>query len=366
MEKLVTEATPDPEFWRGRKVLLTGHTGFKGAWLLFWLESMGADVSGCSLPPETPTWLFNHLFKTGRLAGEIANIRDPEQLGRLVGRAKPQIVFHLAAQSLVRRGYADPHGTFATNVGGTNNLLQALAEIGTADAVVVATTDKVYRNAGEGRAFVETDPLGGEDPYSASKAACELVVDGWRTRFKAMGCGLATTRAGNVIGGGDWAEDRLFPDAMRAWSAGSTLKVRQPWATRPWQHVLEPLRGYLVLAEKLASGTVVAPAYNFGPATASATVGAVLGLAGSEYGEASTEYATAPDGPPEAQTLALDPARARTDLSISAQWGLEETVARTARWYRGFDAGRPARELCQADCSAYLEALGQAVLEPVS
>ncbi|WP_417432553.1 CDP-glucose 4,6-dehydratase [Hoeflea sp.] len=360
MEKLVIQGLPNRDFWRGRRVLLTGHTGFKGAWMLFWLEAMGARVTGCSLAPEQPQALFSHLHAPERLASELVDIRNPEDVAGLVARARPEIVFHLAAQSLVRRGYSDPHGTFATNVHGTNNLLQALAQVNTALAIVVTTTDKVYRNSDDGRAFVETDPLGGHDPYSASKAACEMVVDGWRSRFAAEGCGIATARAGNVIGGGDWAEDRLVPDAVKAWSSGDVLKVRRPEATRPWQHVLEPLRGYLLLAEKLASGADVAPAYNFGPRTESATVRKVLSLAAAEFGDVRTEFADTLEGPAEAQALALDPTLAETDLGVSGLWGLDRTVTLTAQWYRNFLAGSRARELCEADCCAYLDAVKRA------
>lgn len=355
-EKPVSQALPDPDFWRGRKVLLTGHTGFKGSWLLFWLEAMGAEVTGCSLPPEQPSALFPLLHSENRLPGEIADIRDVRELSNLVERARPEIVLHLAAQSLVRRSYADPVGTFATNVTGTNNLLQALALTGTARAIVVTTTDKVYLNSGDGRRFRETDPLGGEDPYSASKAACEMVVAGWRAHFEGARCGIATARAGNVIGGGDWAEDRLFPDAIRAWSNGGMLSVRRPFATRPWQHVLEPLRGYLVLAERLALGAELAPAYNFGPTEDSATVRDVLTLAASHFGSAGIEYDEVPEGPAEAQALALDPSLAAADLSVSGLWKLNQTVALTARWYRDLLAGRSGRELCEEDHSAYVHA----------
>lgn len=349
------QGLPDSEFWRGRRVLLTGHTGFKGAWLLFWLEAMGARVTGCSLMPEKPQDLFSQLHAAERLNDEVADIRNPADLKALVARARPEIVFHLAAQSLVRRGYSDPHGTFATNVSGTNNLLHALAETDTVLAVVVTTTDKVYRNSDDGRAFIETDPLGGHDPYSASKAACEMVVDGWRSRFASQGCAIATARAGNVIGGGDWAEDRLIPDAVRAWASGEVLKVRRPDATRPWQHVLEPLRGYLVLAEKLMTGHDIAPAYNFGPGTDSATVRSVLSLAAAEFGDVQTDFAETAEGPSEAQALALDPSLAEADLRIRSLWDLDRTVSQTAKWYRDFLGGHPARELCEADCQAYID-----------
>ncbi|SOE18059.1 CDP-glucose 4,6-dehydratase [Hoeflea halophila] len=351
---------PDRNFWRGRRVLLTGHTGFKGAWLLFWLEAMGARVTGCSLSPDRPEALFSHLHAAERLASEIVDIRDPKGLAALVARTEPEVVLHLAAQSLVRRGYSEPHATFETNVSGTNNLLRAIAEVKSASALVVTTTDKVYRNCDDGRPFVETDPLGGHDPYSASKAACEMVVDGWRSRLADEGCAVATARAGNVIGGGDWAEDRLIPDAVRAWSSGRVLQVRRPDATRPWQHVLEPLRGYLVLAERLASGQDTAPAFNFGPRSESASVRKVLSLAAEQFGAVRTEFAETSQGPAEAHALALDPSLAETVLAVRGLWDLQQTVTLTAGWYRAFLAGRPARDLCEADLTACLDTVRRA------
>ncbi len=354
MEMLVK--MPDPAFWRGRRVLLTGHTGFKGSWLLYWLESMGARVTGLSLAPEGSVSLFASLHCPARLADEVVDIRDGRDVAALVARARPEVVFHLAAQSLVRRSYADPSATFAVNVEGTRNLLEALKSVGSARAIVVTTTDKVYRNDGSGRAFVETDPLGGADPYSESKAVCELVVAGYRAaHFEADGCGVATVRAGNVIGGGDWAEDRLIPDAVRAWSAGETLDVRRPTAKRPWQHVLEPLRGYLVLAERLAHGHRLASAYNFGPDCESASVRHVLTLAASHFEAARMDMAESPTGPHEASELALDPQLARSDLGVAPLWALDQSVALTARWYRGFLAGHSARLLCEEDHATYLD-----------
>ncbi|PWV99962.1 CDP-glucose 4,6-dehydratase [Hoeflea marina] len=347
---------PDPAFWKGKRVLLTGHTGFKGSWLLYWLEAMGAQVSGLALPPEGPVSLFDGLHSMGRLAGEVADIRDAHAVLSLVETARPEIVFHLAAQSLVLRGYADPVGTFAVNVAGTRNVLEAVSRVGTARAIVVTTTDKVYRNGDGGRAFVESDPLGGSDPYSESKAACELVVAGYRvSHFEAAGCGIATARAGNVIGGGDWAENRLLPDAVRAWSRKASLEVRRPGATRPWQHVLEPLRGYLVLAERLHAGGPLAGAYNFGPDCESASVRHVLALAASHFDDARMDLAPQPEGPHEAHALALDPGLARRDLGITSLWALDQTVAMTARWYRQSLAGVDSRSLCAEDHATYLD-----------
>lgn len=353
---------PNSDFWRGKRVLLTGHTGFKGSWLLEWLEVMGAKVFGLALPPEGPVNLFSRLHGLDRLDGEIADLRDVEAVRRVVAAARPEIVFHMAAQSLVRRGYADPAATFAVNIGGTHNVLEALKMVGTAQAIVVTTTDKVYRNSGTGRAFVETDPLGGTDPYSESKALCEMVVSGYRAQFDLAGCGIATARAGNVIGGGDWSDDRLIPDAIRAWGRGEALEVRRPDATRPWQHVLEPLRGYMVLAENLAKGRELASAYNFGPREKSASVREVLVEIASHFDHAKFHFAETIEGPHEAPTLSLDPTLAANHLGVRPIWQFEETIARTARWYRSFHDGADPVKLCMADRLAFLKA-GQVAVE---
>lgn len=351
------DGLPDPGFWQGRKVLLTGHTGFKGSWMLEWLEAMGAEVTGMSLAPEGQVSLFEGLHGTARLDGEIVDIRDADAVQRRIAEAKPEIVFHLAAQSLVRRGYADPSGTYAVNIGGTLNVLKAVAEAGSARAIVVTTTDKVYRNDGSGRAFVETDPLGGEDPYSKSKAICEMVVSAYRDHLEAQGCRIVAARAGNVIGGGDWAADRLIPDAVRAWERGEKFHVRRPDATRPFQHVLEPLRGYMVLAERLCGIARFAPAYNFGPFEPGAKVRDVLGLVARHFDPAPVVYPDRIEGPHEAATLSLDPSLAARDLGVSPVWGLGESVARAAGWYRAFADGADPRDLCLADRMAYFAAL---------
>lgn len=348
---------PDPGFWQGRKVLLTGHTGFKGSWMLEWLEAMGADVTGMSLAPEGPVSLFEGLHGTARLEREIVDIRDEAAVARKVAEVEPEIVFHLAAQSLVRRGYADPSATYAVNIGGTLNVLKAVADVGSARAVVVTTTDKVYRNGGTGRAFIETDPLGGEDPYSRSKAICEMVVSAYRDPLEARGCRIAAARAGNVIGGGDWAADRLIPDAVRAWARGEKLQVRRPDATRPFQHVLEPLRGYMVLAEKLCGIARYAPAYNFGPFEPGAKVRDVLDLVAGHFDVAPIAYADRIEGPHEAGTLSLDPSLAAWDLGVMPVWSLGEGIARTAAWYREFADGADPRDLCLADRMAYFAAM---------
>ena len=251
-------------FWRDRRVLLTGHTGFKGAWLALWLERLGAQVFGLALPPTIPSPRGFPNWRPRRSRSRIGDIRDAGVVARAVQEARPQIVIHMAAQALVRRSYRAPVETFATNVMGTAHLLDSLRGAEGLQAVLVVTTDKVYRNDGNGHPFAEDDPLGGADPYSASKAAAEIVVASMATSFFG-GKGVATARAGNVIGGGDWSEDRLIPDIWRAVKAGKPLRLRNPEATRPWQHVLDPLAGYLRYAERLASGADVPKALNFGP-----------------------------------------------------------------------------------------------------
>ncbi len=347
---------PTAAFWRGRRVLVTGHTGFKGAWLVQWLRMLGARVTGIALPPVTTPSLFGAARLQELLASHICDIRDAAALSEMVAANEPEIVFHLAAQALVRSSYREPVQTFDTNVMGTVHLLEALRRTPSARAVVVVTSDKVYRNDEAPHApFREIDPLGGHDPYSASKAACEIVVACYRDSFlREQGMAVATARAGNVIGGGDWAEDRLIPDAIKAWVAGEALKIRKPEALRPWQHVLEPVRGYLLLAEQMAARPSLADAYNFGPAAdQAASVRTVVDLCAETYGKADVVYAPSASDPHEAQWLALDPTRARRELGLESRWSLEQAIGRTIRWYRAFAEGACARALCEADLHAY-------------
>jgi len=352
----------DRQFWAGKRVLLTGHTGFKGSWLGLWLREMGAEVSGLSLAPQTDPNLHDLLAedRDDQPGPGICELRDPIAVAAVVARAKPQIVFHLAAQPLVRQGYRDPALTFETNVQGTVHLLDALRICPDVKSIVVVTTDKVYENAETGKAFIESDPLGGHDPYSASKAAAEIVVASYRSSFfAARRIGLATARAGNVIGGGDWADDRLIPDAVRAWSQGETLDVRRPHAVRPWQHVLEPLAGYIALAERLWREPAGVQALNFGPDHASAaTVADVLALAAGRFGGGDLRLGDGSDGPHEAGYLMLDSSLASDMLGYRPLWSLEETVARTMSWYRQLSAGASARALCLADIADYSAGLG--------
>lgn len=346
----------DQQFWRGKRVLLTGHTGFKGSWLALWLTDLGAEVHGLALAPDTSPSLFRLLHGE---ATESCDLRDRAAVQARVAKVNPQIVFHLAAQPLVRQGYRDPIGTYETNVQGTVHLLDALRDAPDVKAIVVITTDKVYENAETGKAFVETDPLGGHDPYSASKAAAEIVVASYRASFFAQNAiGLATARAGNVIGGGDWADDRLIPDAVRAWSASQPVHVRRPKAVRPWQHVLEPLAGYIAMAQKLWLDPQALTALNFGPDHASAaTVATVLTLGAKSFGEGRVELGDGSEGPHEAGYLMLDSTLAMKRLGYRPLWSLQETVERTMRWYSEQQKGASALTLCRADIEAYQAAL---------
>ena len=347
--------TPSPNFWRGKKVLLTGHTGFKGAWLAFWLCQMGAKVTGISLPPNSLPNLFTLANIAQMTNSHFADTRDADVVSNIIKKARPEIVLHLAAQALVRPGYKDPIGTFATNVMGTANILNSLRGIDSVKAVVAVTTDKVYKNLERIEPYRETDVLGGYDPYSASKAASEIIISSYRDSYLSeQGVAVASARAGNVIGGGDWSEDRLIPDAVRAWANGQPSVIRSPQAIRPWQHVLEPLAGYLTLAQKLWQQPDLAGAYNFGPRTDEATtVREVVELARAAYGGGEARYGDDSDGPHEAGWLALEIAKVRVTLGVSPKWGLTESVRRTMAWYLAQQQGADARILCEAEIAAY-------------
>ncbi|CDN51225.1 CDP-glucose 4,6-dehydratase [Neorhizobium galegae] len=356
MENLAVSggAQPSRGFWEGKRVLLTGHTGFKGAWLSIWLGRRGAEVTGISLPPETQPSLFA-LARPDLRESHFQDIRDAARLAELVRSASPDVVMHLGAQALVRPSYQDPLGTFATNVLGTANLLEAVRSVPSARVVVAITTDKVYRNLEHAFPYRETDHLGGHDPYSASKAASEIVIASYRDSFlREKGVAVASARAGNVIGGGDWSADRLLPDAVRAWQSGNSLSVRRPEAKRPWQHVLEPLSAYLVLAERLWSDPSIGDAFNFGPIShEAAPVRQVIEIARASYGRGDVEYGDGTEGPHEAGWLALETAKARHMLGIEPRWSLAEAVDRTMKWYRAQNDGANARALCEAEIDEY-------------
>jgi len=353
---VVRPASPDPAFWRGRRVLVTGHTGFKGSWLCYWLARMGARVVGLALPPNTDPNLFSEAAIGSCVESLITDICDLEETRGTIGGARPEIVFHLAAQPLVLRSYKAPVETFSTNVLGTAHVLESLRDLPDVKVVVMITTDKVYANREWVYPYREEDPLGGHDPYSASKAASEIVISSYRSSFlREQGVAVASARAGNVIGGGDWSADRLIPDIARAWERGDSVRIRRPDSVRPWQHVLEPLCGYLVLAERLAADSDLADAYNFGPEGQDlAPVRSIVECARRTYPEARVEIDANPSAPHEAGLLSLEIAKAKATLGVVPRWGLGEAVKRTMEWYRAFSAGQAAKELCERDVVAFL------------
>lgn len=324
--------------FRGRRVLLTGHTGFKGSWLALWLESLGAEVCGLALDPDTEPSHWS-MLRLDLHADLRIDIRDAEAVQDAVRRLQPELVLHLAARPLVRASYEDPLGTWSTNVMGTAHLLQALRGLDSVRAVLVVTTDKVYENDESGRPWHEDDALGGHDPYSASKAGAELVAQSWRRSFYAPSGGplLATARAGNVIGGGDWSRDRLLPDLVRATSAGQTLTIRSPTAVRPWQHVLDSLSGYLLLAQRLLQGDTGAQgAWNFGPTPEDdCSVETLLNRLRGAWPGLAWKRAPGPQ-PQEAALLRLDTAKAHRQLGWQPVWRLSQTLEATAQWYRAW------------------------------
>lgn len=353
---------PAPGYWANKRVLLTGHTGFKGGWLALWLRELGAEVTGLALPPSTTPSLFSMTELSQVVDSRLQDIRDATATAKLIREADPEIAFHLAAQPLVRASYRDPLATFATNVQGTANVLDALRGCQNLRVIVAVTTDKVYQNLEHAFPYRETDTLGGHDPYSASKAAAEIVISCYRNAFfQELGVAVASARAGNVIGGGDWSEDRLIPDAVRAWSNNRSLQIRRPDAVRPWQHVLEPLNGYLLLAERLGADAKLAGAYNFGPHSQDAVpVRQVIQQARDAYGQGEIAWGDGTHGPHEAGLLALEISKARHLLDFAPRWSISESIRRTMTWYRQQVAGLSARDLCLADLRAYSASLAQA------
>ena len=347
----------DRQFWRGRRVFVTGHMGFKGAWLCSLLAQLGAETLGFG-KDERERLLYRELKLTGH-SGRVGDINDIELMRVALAESGADILFHLAAQPIVLTSYADPVGTFETNVLGTVRVLQAARAAASLRAIVVVTSDKVYQNDGSSRAYREQDTLGGADPYSASKAAAELAVHSMRHSFfaKPDAARIATARAGNVIGGGDWAEFRLLPDAARAIGSGRPLLCRNPGSVRPWQHVLDPLSGYIMLAEDLARGKAVGDAWNFGPTPDDIlTVGDVADLFVAAWGDGAKWTAeTSLEAPHEAKSLAIDSGRAQRELGWQPRWRSAEAIERTAAWYRDHSGGTNATTLVKRDIKKFLD-----------
>ncbi len=357
LEDVEMTGLPDASFWRNRSVFVTGHTGFKGGWLSHWLCDLGSKVHGYALEPPTEPNFFGETQLKNRLASStIADVRDLKMLAKTLNDASPEIVIHMAAQSLVRESYENPVETFDINVMGTVNLLESLRSTPSVKAVLVITSDKCYENHEWVWPYREVDRLGGRDPYSASKAITELAVASYRDSFLSEGdVNVATARAGNVLGGGDWSKDRLVPDFFRAMESGKPLKVRSGGASRPWQHVLEPLAGYLTLTESLLTGGAeFTGPWNFGPDSDShKPVSWVVEHLKSQKSEVLWE-AVGPAGVHESQLLALDSSKARDRLGWRPRWGLETALAKTLDWHEAWVAGDDMSHVTAEQIRSYL------------
>lgn len=335
---------PNQNFWSGKRILVTGHTGFKGGWLTSWLLALGSDVCGFSLPPPTAPSFFNEVGLANRLRSELGDIRELEQLLSVMVSHRPEIIFHLAAQPLVRRSYADPIETYSTNVMGTINVFEGARRAGSVRAIVNVTSDKCYENREWMWGYRETDPMGGHDPYSNSKGCSELITGAYRQSFfRDEGIAIASARAGNVIGGGDWSEDRLVPDALRAFEQLKSVVLRNPMSVRPWQHVLEPLSGYLALAERLYEGDYTfADGWNFGPSDEGAkSVSWIVDRLAQAWGLQSITpwIADTQHQPHEANMLRLDITKARSLLAWQPRWDLDTALNKIVGWHRAWQAG---------------------------
>ncbi|MEH6630916.1 MAG: CDP-glucose 4,6-dehydratase [Halopseudomonas aestusnigri] len=348
----------DPEYWAGKRVLLTGHTGFKGAWLNQWLRLLGADVVGFSLSPDTQPNLHD-LLGHEDAQSKTGDLRDLAAISKVVRQHKPQVVLHLAAQALVRRSYRDPLESFATNVMGTANLLEALRSCDALEAVLVVTSDKAYENDERGVPFCEGDALGGKDPYSASKGCQEIVTHSFaRSYFSEKGIAVATARAGNVIGGGDWSEDRLMTDLIHGFCNLQDIVLRNPLATRPWQHVLEPLGGYLLYAQALATKEVRLPALNFGP-DGSATVQSVVENMLKLWGGENKWVLDGAEQPAEAHALALDVSLAQKALGWRPRLDLDETLQWIVSWHKKHAEGECVKQITRSQIENFQNLLAK-------
>lgn len=354
----------NPSFWKGKRVLVTGHTGFKGSWLSLWLQSMGAQVVGYALAPPTNPALFEVAEIEKGMTSIIGDIRDLERLRKVFAEQQPEIVIHMAAQPLVRYSYIEPVETYSTNVMGTVNLLEAVRSTKSVKAVVNVTTDKCYENREWAWGYRENEAMGGYDPYSSSKGCAELVTAAYRNSFfhpekhNEHGVAIASGRAGNVIGGGDWADDRLIPDVMRAITAGKPANIRNPNAIRPWQHVLEPLSGYLVLAQKLyEEGAAYGEGWNFGPNDEDAKpVQWIVEKLTRSWGEGASWVVDGGNHPHEAHYLKLDCSKAKSRLEWHPRWNLEEALGAIVEWQRAYQDGKAIKAVTLKQIRQYVDA----------
>jgi len=355
-------ASVNPSFWNGKRVFLTGHTGFKGGWLVLWLSSMGAKVTGYAMAPNTTPNLFELAKVESDLEqSHVADIRDLEELQKAMADARPEIVIHMAAQPLVRYSYSNPVETYAINVMGTVHVLESIRALDCVRAAVIVTTDKCYENKEWAWGYRESEPMGGHDPYSNSKGCAELVTSAYRQsyfspeKFNQHQVAIATARAGNVIGGGDWSDDRLIPDAIKAFETNKALVIRNPLATRPWQHVLEPLSGYLVLAQSLYQhGAKFDGAWNFGPRDEDArSVQEVVNLLIKDWGSAATWTQDQSEQPHEAHSLKLDCSKARQYLNWVPRWNLEQAIEKITQWHQAHQQQGNMHEISLKQIATY-------------
>ena len=356
MENLVVSNNLDKTFWKNKKVLLTGHSGFKGSWLTIWLNILGAKIYGISLKPITTPSLF-YSAKVAKICNSIfCDIRNYENLDKYIKEINPDIIFHLAAQPLVKESYKLPINTFSTNIMGTANLLNICREIENLKNIIVITTDKVYKNKDWDYPYRETDELGGSDPYSSSKAATEIIINSFReSYFQEKNISLITARSGNVIGGGDWSEDRLIPDAIRAWESDQYLEIRRPSFIRPWQHVLEPLYGYLLIAQNSFNKNYLKNSYNFGPNTSELiSVREIINLASQFYENPKISFKN-DNLFHETNKLLLENTLAKKDLSYFPRWNIYKGVEETIKWYKSYYQAKDSLDLCIGNINNFMK-----------
>ena len=361
MEKMVAGkiSIPNSAFWKNKNVLLTGHSGFKGTWMSIILNSYGSNVCGISLKPNTQPNLFDLCNIESKIENNFCDIRNYNETFKIIKNFQPEIVIHMAALPLVRESYSKPVETFETNVLGTVNILDSLRHIDKVRSVICITTDKVYKNKERKKPYKENDELGGFDPYSSSKAASELAISCYKDSFLFKNdVGIASVRAGNVIGGGDWSVDRLIPDAIRAWTTSSRLKIRYPNSVRPWQHVLEPIFGYMILTENLFNDPSLSDSYNFGPnSNDNVSVGSVIEIAGDYFENSEVQYLNKEDFLHEAGLLTLDNRKVKDKFGIIPIWDFKTATKRTMEWYKAFYEGKNPLTLCNKDIDNFMKSV---------